>query len=177
MTKCVTDYLMQEHQELSLLLNDLQQQLGVLGLARDRGQTVERLAGLRRKIIQSIQFHVQEEEQVLYPALQIHVKGIGITLDRMRLEHNAGELAGKTFNDSLDRLLQGKGNPRDVMQTGRLYIVWLRNHLMIENGRLFPMVERGLDATTQQDVRRSMEELTLESTARIAEGQTSVAQA
>lgn len=177
MTRFITDYLVQEHQELSLLLNDLQQQLGVLRLARDRHKTAEHLTGLQRKIAEALRSHVVEEEQVLYPALQKHVEGIAFTLDRMRQEHDSGEQAERTFHQNLDRLLQGTGNPREVMQTGRKYIIWLRHHLMEENGRLFPMVERGLDATTQQAVRRAMEELSQETPERTAESQAFAARA
>jgi hemerythrin-like domain-containing protein len=177
MTRCVTDYLVHEHQELSLLLNELQEQLGVLRLARDRRKTTERLTGLRRKISQALRNHVEEEEQILYPAIQNQLQGIAFTLDRMRDEHDAGEQAAQTFHQSLDLLLQGRGNPQEVMQSGRKYIAWLRNHLLDENGRLFPMVERGLDSATQQAVRRAMEELGQASSARVAEGQSYTAQA
>jgi len=177
MTRCVTDYLVQEHQELSLLLNELQEQLGVLRLARDRRKSTDRLTGLRRKISEALHAHVVEEEQILYPALQEHVQGIAFTLDRMRHEHDAGEQTEKTFHQNLDRLLKGGGNPHEVMQSGRKYIIWLRNHLLDENGRLFPMVERGLDLATQQAVRRALEDLSRGSSTRLAEGQTQAAQA
>jgi hemerythrin-like domain-containing protein len=177
MTRWVTDYLGQQHQELSHLLNELQEQLGVLRLAHDRRKTTERLTGLRRKISEAVRTHVDEEEQILYPALQEHVQGIAFTLDRMRREHNEGEQTGNSFHESLDRLLQGGGNPHEVMQSGRQYIIWLRNHLLEENGRLFPMVERGLDSETQKSVRRAMEELRQESSARVAEGQSYAARA
>jgi hemerythrin-like domain-containing protein len=55
-----------------------------------------------------------------------------------------------------------------VVQSGRSYIRWVRQHLLDENGRLFPMVERGLDPDTQREVRRAMEELSRETTARLA---------
>jgi hemerythrin-like domain-containing protein len=177
MTRCVTDYLVQEHQELSFLLNELQEQLRVLPLVRDRPKTAERLTGLRWKISEALHTHVVEEEQILYPALQNHVQGIAFTLDRMRHEHDAGEEAEKTFHQSLDRLLQGGRNHQEVMQSGRKYIFWLRNHLLDEYGRLFPMVERGLDPATQQAVRHALEELGQESSARVAEGQTYTARA
>ena len=159
------------------MLNELQEQLGTLRLAKDRRHTAERLTGLRGKIAQAFSTHVVEEEQVLYPALQNHVQGIAFTLDRMRGEHDAGEQAEKTFHQSLDRLLHGGGNPQEVMQNGRKYILWVRNHLMVENGRLFPMVERGLDAATQLVVRHAMEEMEQESSARVAEGLTHIAHA
>jgi hemerythrin-like domain-containing protein len=177
MTRFITDYLVQEHQELSLLLNDLQQQLRILPLARDRRQTAEHLTGLQRKIAEALQAHVVEEEQILYPALQKHVQGIAFTLERMRQEHDSGEQTEKNFHQSLDHLLRGTGNPREVMQSGRQYIIWLRHHLMEENGRLFPMVERGLDPATQLAVRRALEELGQESSARVAEGQAHTARA
>ena len=177
MTRCVTDYLVHEHQELSFLLNELQEQLSVLRLTRDRRKTAERLAGIRQEIAQALHTHVVEEEQILYPALQNHVQGIAFTLDRMRQEHDAGEQAEKTFHQSLDRLVQGGGNPQEVMQSGRKYVFWLRNHLLDENGRLFPMVERGLDPAAQQAVRHAMEELRQESSARVAEGQVYTAHA
>jgi hemerythrin-like domain-containing protein len=177
MTRHVTDYLSHEHQELSVLLNELQQQLGVLRLSRDRRNTAERLTGLRRKISAALRTHVAEEEQIIYPVLQDKVAGITFTLDRMRQEHDAGKQTGDTFRQTLERLLQGSGNPRDVMQSGRKYVTWVRNHLLDENGRLFPMVERGLDPDTQQAVRRAMEELRRESSARVAEGQAHTASA
>jgi hemerythrin-like domain-containing protein len=177
MTRCITDYLVQEHQELSFLLNELQEQLRVLPLARDHRKTAERLTGLRREISEALHNHVTEEEQILYPALQEHVQGIAFTLERMRHEHDAGEQTEKTFHQTLDRLLKGGGNPHEVMQSGRKYILWLRKHLLDENGRLFPMVERGLDPETQQSVRTAMEELSQESSARVAEGQTHAAHA
>jgi|SRR5579862_5436201 len=177
MTRFITDYLVHEHQELSLLLNDLQQQLGVLTLARDRRKAAERLTGLQRQIAEALQSHVVEEEQILYPAIQKRVEGIGFTLDRMRQEHDSGEQAEKIFRQSLDQLLQGSGNAREVVQNGRRCITWIRRHLMDENGRLFPMVERGLDPATQQAMRRAMEDLSGETTARIAEGQAYTARA
>ncbi len=177
MTRCVTDYLVQEHQGLSLLLNELQEQLGVLRLARDRRKTTERLTGLRGKISQALHTHVVEEEQILYPALQNHVQGIAFTLDRMRHEHDAGEQTEKAFHQCLDRLVEGTGNPQEVMQSGRKYIAWLRNHLLDENGRLFPMLDRGLDPPTQQAVRHALEDLRQESSARVAEGQAYTARA
>ena len=91
MTRFITDYLVQEHQELSLLLNELQQQLGVLRLARDRRSMAEQLTGLQRKIAEALQSHVVEEEQILYPVFQKYVQGIDFTLDRMRQEHDSGE--------------------------------------------------------------------------------------
>jgi hemerythrin-like domain-containing protein len=175
MTRCVTDYLVHEHQGLSLLLNELQEQLGVLRLARDRRKTAERLAGLRREIAEALHAHVVEEEQIIYPALQNHVPGIDFTLDRMRHEHDAGRQTQRTFHQNLDRMIQGAGNPREVMQSGQQYIIWVRNHLLDESGRLFPMVERGLDPSIQQVVRRAMEDLSQESSARVAEGQTQTA--
>jgi hemerythrin-like domain-containing protein len=177
MTRCVTDYLAHEHQELSFLLNELQKQLGVLRLARDRRKIAERLTGLRREISAALDTHVREEEQILYPALQEHVQGIGFTLDRMRHEHDAGEQTEKAFRESLDGLVKGGGSPQEAMQNGRKYIIWLRHHFLDENGRLFPMVERGLDPKTQQAVRRAMEVLSQESSARVAEGQTFTSQA
>ena len=177
MTRCVTDYLVHEHQELFLLLNKLQEQLGILRLARDRRRTAEKLTGLQREIAKALHTHVVEEEQILYPALQNHVPGIDFTLDRMRQEHHAGEQTEKAFHQSLARMLQGGGNPREVMQTGRQYIIWLRHHLLDENGRLFPMVERGLDPAIQQAVRRAMEEMSQQSSARVAQGQTYTARA
>jgi hemerythrin-like domain-containing protein len=177
MSKDVTDYLVREHQELSLLLNELQQQLGILRLMRDRRVATERLSGLRRKISQAVLTHVAKEEQILYPALEDHMQGLAFTLDRMRHEHDNGKQTAEAFDQSLKRFFHGSGNPREVMQTGRKYVAWLRNHLLEEHGRLFPLVERGLDPATQQAVRQAMEELSLETAARVTEGQSIAAQA
>ena len=176
MTRHITDYLVQEHQELSLLANELHEQLGVLRLARDRRRTAERLTGLRRKISKAFHAHVAEEEQILYPALQNHVEGIKFTLDRMRQGHDAGEQTDDSFRQCLDRLLRGSGSPHEVMQSGSKFIIWLRHHLLGENGRLFPMIERGLDPQTQQAVRRAMEKLRQELSPH-GDGQTVTAQA
>jgi hypothetical protein len=48
---------------------------------------------------------------------------------------------------------------------------------MEENGRLFRMVERGLDPEMQQAVRRALEELSQETPARVAEGEAFAARA
>jgi hemerythrin-like domain-containing protein len=177
MTRCITDYLVQEHQELSHLLNELQEQLRVLPLARDNRGTAERLSGLTRAVGEALRAHLVREEQILYPALEHHVQGIAATLDRMRHDHDAGEETEKAFLECLARLLKNGRNRPEVMQSGRQYIQWLRRHLLDENGRLFPMVERGLDPETQQEVRRAMEELSHESSARVAEGSAQAAQA
>jgi hemerythrin-like domain-containing protein len=175
MTRCITDHLVQEHQELSHLLNELQEQLRVLPLARDPRSTAERLGGLTRAVTKVLHALVAEEEQVLYPALEGHVEGLGATLDRMRSEHDAGERTEKAFQQCLEQLLKNGRNRKEVMQSGRQYIQWLRKHLLDENGRLFPMIERGLDPETQQEVRRAMEELGHETSARISEGSTQTA--
>ena len=59
------------------------------------------------------------------------------------------------------------------MKRGRNYVQWLRAHLLKENGRLFPLVERGLDPETQRKVRRAMEELSHEISSPVAEGSVS----
>jgi hemerythrin-like domain-containing protein len=170
MTRCITDYLVQEHQELSHLLNELQEQLRVLPLAREARSTGERLSRLTRAVGGALRAHLAREEQILYPALESHVQGIAATLDRMRQDHDAGEETEKAFLNCLAGLVTGGGNRQEVMQRGRQYIQWLRKHLLDENGRLFPMVERGLDPDTQQKVRQAMEEMSHETSARIAEG-------
>jgi hemerythrin-like domain-containing protein len=170
MTRCITNYLVHEHQEFSHLLYELQEQLGVLPLARDHRSTAERLRGLTRAVAQALHTHVVEEEEILYPALADHLQGIAATLDRMRREHDTGEETEKVFQECVERLIKGGRNRQEVMQRGRQYVQWLRGHLFDENGRLFPMVERGLDTDTQQEVRRAMEELVQETSARIAEG-------
>lgn len=170
MTRCITDYLVQEHQALSLLLNQLQEQLLVLPMARDVQKTFEQVQHISREISATLHAHLTEEEQILYPALEGHLKGITATLERMRLEHDTGEATEKSFFQMIERLPKSGINRQEVIQRGRKYIQWLRTHLLQENGRLFPMVERGLDLETQLQVRKAMEELSQETTARIAEG-------
>jgi hemerythrin-like domain-containing protein len=169
MRRCITDYLVQEHQELARLLNELQEQVRVLPMARDLKETAERLRAITRQVAVALRRHLEEEEQILYPALEGHVQGITTTLERMRHAHDAGEAAEKTFIQCVERLAKNGGSREEIMQSGRRYIQWLRAHLLEENGRLFPLVERGLDPETQQQVRRAMEELSRETTARVAE--------
>jgi hemerythrin-like domain-containing protein len=170
MTRCITNYLVHEHQELSHLLYELEEQLRVLPLARDYRRTAERLREITRAVARALHAHVVEEEEILHPALADHLQGIAATLDRMRHEHDAGEETEKVFQECVERLSKGGRNRQEAMQRGRQYVQWLRGHLLDENGRLFPMVERSLDTDTQQEVRRAMEEFAQETTALVAEG-------
>jgi hemerythrin-like domain-containing protein len=170
MTRFVTEYLGQGHQELSQLLNELQEELQVLHLARNLESTAERLRGLSTKIGQVLHTHLKQEEQILYPALEGHMLGIAATLERMRLENDAGEVAEKAFVQCIEQLAKSGKNRQEVMKRGCNYVQWVRGHLLKENGRLFPLVERGLDPETQQKVRRAMEELSQEISSPVAEG-------
>jgi len=170
MTRFVTEYLGQGQQELSQLLNELQEELQVLVLARDLQSAAARLRGLSKKITLVLHTHIEQQEQILYPALEGHMQGIEATLDRMRRENEAGEAAEKAFCQCVERWAKSGKNRQEVMQRGRSYVQWVRAHLLKENGRLFPLVERGLDPETQQEVRRAMEELSQESSSHLAEG-------
>ena len=177
MPKSITDYLKQEHEELSQLLNELTDELLALPLARNTAEAFERLRNLGAEISRKLHAHLDEEEKILYPALEAHVEGVSTTLARMRLEHDTGEATEKIFWQTIERLLQSGRNRKDVAQSGRLYIQWVRGHLLNENGRLFPLVERRLDPQTQRRVRRAIEELSQETEARLVEGSTEPAQA
>jgi hemerythrin-like domain-containing protein len=170
MTRFVTEYLGQGHQELSQLLNELQEELQVLPLARNLESTSERLRGLSKKIAKALRMHTEQEEQILYPALEGHMQGIEATLERMRRETSAGEVAEKAFIQCIEQLARSGKNRQEVIKRGRNYVEWLRSHLLRENGRLFPLVERGLDPETQQKVRRAMEDLSRETDSPVAQG-------
>jgi hemerythrin-like domain-containing protein len=169
MPRCITDYLKQKHHGLSQLLNELTDELRALPLTRDVGEAFERIEGLCQEISKRIHIHLEEEERVLYPALESYVQGISATLDRMRRDHDTGEAAEKAFRDAVAALAKAGANRQDVMRSGRAYIQWVRGHLLSENGRLFPLVERGLDPKTQREIRRAMEELSQETSAHISE--------
>jgi hemerythrin-like domain-containing protein len=170
MTRFVTDYLGQEQQELSQLLNELQEELQVLFLARDLDTTAGRLGVLSKKIMLALHTHIKQQEEILYPALEGHMQGIEATLERMRRENESGDAAEKAFFQCIEQWVKSGKNRQEVMQRGRNYVQWVRAHLMKENGRLFPLVERGLDPETQQQVRRAMEELSQEVSTPLAEG-------
>ena len=170
MTRFVTEYLGQEHQELSQLLNKLQGELQVLNLARDLQSTATRLALLSRKITLAFHHHILQQEQILFPALEGHMQGIAATLERMRRENESGEAAEKAFFECVEQWVKNGKNRQEVMKRGRNYVQWVRSHLLQENGRLFPLVERGLDSETQQKVRRAMEELSQQTSSRLTEG-------
>jgi len=170
MARFVTEYLGQGHQELSQLLNELQSELQVLHLARDLASTAGRLALLSKKITLVLHNHILQQEQVLYPALEGHMQGITGTLERMRRENVSGEAAEKAFFECVEQWVKSGKNRQEVMKRGRNYVQWVRAHLLQENGRLFPLVERGLDPATQQKVRRAMEELSQGNSSRLAEG-------
>jgi len=169
MSRCITEFLLHEHQELTHLLNKLSQELQSLPLARNATKSVERLEACYRQISQTLRKHLEEEEKILYPALEEHVEGITTTLERMRHARNAGEAAEKAFIECLEHLGGNSKNRTEAVQAGRSYIQWVRGLLMNENGRLLPLVERRLDPATQRLVRKAMEELARETTARIAE--------
>ena len=170
MIQFVTEYLGQGHQELSQLLNELQGGVQVLHLARDLESTSERLRGLSKKITIVLHTHIEQQEQILYPALEGHMQGIEATLERMRRENDAGEVAEKAFAQCIEQLAKSGKNRQEVMKRGRNYIQWVRAHLLRENGRLFPLVERGLDPETQQKVCHAMEELSQETSSPVAQG-------
>jgi len=169
MPKSVSEYLLLEHQELSQLLNKLSQELKSLPVTQNAPQAFERLEKSSRKISQTLHMHLEEEEQVLYPALEEHVEGIKTTLERMRHELDAGEAVEQAFFDCLKRMAKAGGSRAEVIRSGRSYIQWVRGHLLHENGRLLPLVERRLDPDTQKSVRRAMQELSHEATARVSE--------
>jgi hemerythrin-like domain-containing protein len=170
MRRFVTEYLGQGHQELSQLLNELQEELQVLRLARDLDSTAARLRGLSKKIRLVLHTHIEQQEQILYPALEGHMQGLAATLERMRRENDAGEVAEKAFFQCVEQWAKSGKNRQEVMKRGRNYVQWVRGHLLKENGRLFPLVERGLDPETQQKVRRAMEELSQGTSSPVAEG-------
>ena len=93
-----------------------------------------------------------------------------VALDRLRHENATGEAAEKAFFECVDQWVKSGKNRQEVMKRGRNYVQWVRAHLLKENGRLFPLVERGLDPETQQKVRRAMEELSQEVSSPLAEG-------
>lgn len=169
MAQSISEYLLLEHQELTQLLNKLSHELKSLPVSRNATQTVERLEKSYRQVSQTLRHHLDEEEQILYPALEEHVQGITVTLQRMRHERNAGEAAEKIFLNCLRHLGKSGQRREEVVRAGRSYIQWVRAHLLNENGRLLPLVERRLDVETQKLVRAAMEELAQESSARIAE--------
>lgn len=169
MPKSVSEYMLLEHQELSQLLNRLSQELNSLPASQNAPQAFERVEKSSRKISQTLHMHLEEEEQVLYPALEEHVEGIKTTLERMRHELDAGEAVEQTFLDCLKRMGKKGASRAEVIRSGRSYIQWVRGHLLNEHGRLLPLVESRLDPATQKLVRRAMEELSHETTARIAE--------
>jgi hemerythrin-like domain-containing protein len=170
MTRFVTEYLGQGQAELSQLLNELQEELQVLHLARNLESTAARLRGLAKKIRLVLHTHIEQQEQILYPALEGHMQGITATLERMRRENETGEVAEKAFFQCAEQWAKSGKNRQEVIKRGRNYVQWVRGHLLKENGRLFPLVARGLDPETQQKVCRAMEELSLETSSALAEG-------
>ena len=170
MTRFVTEYLGQGQQGLSQLLNELQEELQVLHLARDLESTAERLGSLSKKIRLALHAHIGQQERILYPALEGHMQGIAATLERMRRDNDAGEIAEKAFFQCIEQWAKSGKDRQEVIKRGRSYVQWVRGHLLRENGRLFPLVERGLDPETQQEVRRAMEELSLRTSSPPAKG-------
>ncbi len=170
MTQFVTEYLGQAHQELSQLLNELQEELQVLRLARDLESTSGRLRKLASKITLVLHTHIEQQEQILYPALERHMQGLAATMERMRGENDSGEATEKAFVQCIEQWAKSGKNRQEVAKRGRNYVQWVRAHLLRENGRLFPLVERSLDPETQQKVCRAMEELSQVAPSPVAEG-------
>ena len=88
------------------------------------------------KITLALHSHIDRQERILYPALEKNRQGLAATLERMRRENDAGEVAEKAFFVCIQQWAKSGKNRQEVTKRGRNYVQWVRGYLLRENGRL-----------------------------------------
>ncbi|MEJ2111943.1 MAG: hemerythrin domain-containing protein [Acidobacteriota bacterium] len=155
-----TDELRKEHEGILLMLHILEAvskkiQLGDRTDPDDLDNIVEFLSVFADKC------HHGKEEDFLFPALEasgIPKEGgpIGVMLE----EHKIGRGLIAKLKASVNMCRSGEGKaPAEFTSTAGEYIELLRQHINKENNILFPMADRVLDASKDNNLFASFEKL------------------
>lgn len=98
--------------------------------------------------------HHQKEEQLLFPRMvEAGVPRDGGPVGVMLQEHEEGRACVRAMKASLEGAAAGDaGKHADLLAAARTYVDLLRAHIAKEDQVLFPMAERFLTATQQEDM-------------------------
>ncbi len=110
--------------------------------------------------------HHKKEEGVLFPAMLAHgVRDQGGPIGVMMAEHNQGRTFTIAMRKAAEALEAGDGSARaGVVQNAQGYIALLRQHIVKENTVLFPMADRVIPPTSQDQLAEDFERVEHEET-------------
>lgn len=127
---------------------------------KDKGcdtQVQQAAAGMLRYFDTAGQFHHQDEEENLFPALRNCAGVDAALLDRLLCQHVVMLSAWDALRPLLAELAQGKHVALDNTLTER-FISGYTDHIVIENTELLPMAQRLLDPQQITSIGRKMSE-------------------
>jgi hemerythrin-like domain-containing protein len=99
-------------------------------------------------------FHHAKEEALLFPAMEeAGVQGEGGPIGVMLSEHSRGRGLVKSMKESFEKCASGDLESLPLfINNARAYITLLSGHIAKENNVLFPMAERQITMTRQQEL-------------------------
>ena len=158
-----TEVLMTEHRAIERML-------AVLEAAAQRQEKGEHLRpGLFREALDFIRnfadrCHHGKEENILYPRMEARgVSRQGGPLYVMLTEHEQGRAYVKAMAGAIDGY-EGGDEPagRILVENARGYADLLRDHIMKEDNILYPIADRVLTSTDQQELEQRFEQIETE---------------
>jgi hemerythrin-like domain-containing protein len=148
-----TEILMEEHRIIERVLDALEAALGRIGTSDKVGpRFFLDAASFIRNFADA--FHHMKEEDVLFEALAANgmpkqAGPIGVML----YEHEQGRRFTQGLHAAAERWSGGDDDARaDVVANGQAYVDLLRQHIMKEDGILFPMAAQFLSPAEQERV-------------------------
>ncbi len=101
---------------------------------------------LKKKLFQ----HMQLDEKLIFPFLEVHIPKLGPALNFLRAERNEFKANLETFDSLFRKLKERKGDPEyckivEELREKGIYLVGLmRNHIQAENESVYKMVDQQL---------------------------------
>jgi len=110
--------------------------------------------------------HHRKEEGVLFPKMvQQGVPSKGGPIGVMLSEHQMGREYTKSMREGAERLLAGDSSAQDqVIQSARNYVELLQQHIFKEDNILFPLADRVIPQSDQEQVWEDFEHVEHEET-------------
>jgi len=147
MSKAI-DELKHDHEAIvySLGILDKMGKLAASGGAFDANEAIE-LVGFLKEFADTC--HHGKEETILFPALvEAGIPDKGGPVGAMLQEHELGRRLMRAMTATLGEPIDGA----EFAKAAAEYSIFLRQHIDKENGILFPMGERVLDASRLEDI-------------------------